>query len=352
MNRLLLLFCLICFNTPAFAASVFNVDRVFVDTQAPSAIEAREIAVRDGQREALAIVLKRLTPETSWPQLPVTTELAVENLVEGFQVSKEKTTTNRYIAELSVQFKANDVLALLRGRNIAVTTSQNRPALLLAVLEDAQGLQLWGEHWWEAAWKQEDLENNPAPLVTPLGDLDDTIIATPEDILIGSPEKLDQLNRRYGTQSSIVAHALADIEGQLGITVYIFGADENDVIVRTYRADLPHAEMAASATGEILNLLSERWKQSAGVVSDQVNKLRVRANYGALATWTAIRKTLSGSDLVQQLSVIEMSVNYAYVDIAYIGSVSQLAANLEQAGLQINETMNGWQISKMMEPQS
>ena len=47
-----------------------------------------------------------------------------------------------------------------------------------AVLEDAQGLQLWGEHWWEAAWKQEDLENNPAPLVTPLGDLDDTIIAT------------------------------------------------------------------------------------------------------------------------------------------------------------------------------
>ena len=352
MNRLLLLFYLICFTTPAFAASVFNVDRVFVDTQAPSAIEAREIAVRDGQREALAIVLKRLTPEISWPQLPATNELAVENLVEGFQVSKEKTTTNRYIAELSVQFKADDVLALLRGRNIAVTTSQNRPALLLAVLEDAQGLQLWGEHWWEAAWKQEDLENNPAPLVTPLGDLDDTIIATPEDILIGSPEKLDQLNRRYGTQSSIVAHALADIDGQLGITVYIFGADDNDVIVRTYLADLPHAEMAPTATGEILNLLSERWKQSAGVVSDQVNKLRVRANYGALATWTAIRKILSGSDLVQQLSVIEMSVNYAYVDIAYIGSVSQLAANLEQAGLQINETMNGWQISKMMEPQS
>ena len=40
------------------------------------------------------------------------------------------------------------------------------------------------------------------------------------------------------------------------------------------------------------------------------------------------------------------------VDIAYIGSVSQLAANLEQAGLQIVETMNGWQISEMMEPQS
>ena len=131
----------------------------------------------------------------------------------------------------------------------------------------------------------------PRTAGNPLGDLDDTIIATPEDILIGSPEKLDQLNRRYGTQSSIVAHALADIDGQLGITVYIFGADENDVIVRTYRADLPHAEMAATATGEILNLLSERWKQSAGVVSDQVNKLRVRANYGALATWTAIRKT-------------------------------------------------------------
>ena len=47
-----------------------------------------------------------------------------------------------------------------------------------------------------------------------------------------------------------------------------------------------------------------------------------------------------------------MSVNYAYMDIAYIGSVSHLRANLEQAGLQINETLNGWQISKMMELQS
>ncbi len=352
MNRLIVVFWLICVSTPALAASVFNVDRVFVDTQAPSATEAREIAVRDGQREALTIVLQRLTPEINWPQLPVASTLAVENLVEGFQVSKEKTTTNRYLAELSVQFKADDVLALLRGQNIAVTTSQNRPALLLAVLEDAQGLQLWGEHWWESAWKQEDLANNPAPLVTPLGDLDDTIIATPEDILIGSPEKLDQLNRRYGTQASIVAHALADIDGQLGVTVYIFGANESDVIVRTYRSNQPHAEMAAIATGEILKLLSERWKQSAGVVSDQVNELRVRANYGALEAWTAIRKILRGSDLVQKLSVIEMSVNYAYLDIAYIGSISQLTANLEQAGLQINETMNGWQISTIMEPQS
>ena len=352
MNKLALLFCFVCAGLPAMAGSVFNVDRIFVDTKAASAIEAREIAVREGQLEALTIVLKRLTPENIWLALPSTDALGVENLVEGFQVSNENTASNRYIAELSVQFKANDVLALLRGRNIAVTTSQNRPALLLPVLEDAQGLQLWGDHWWQSAWKQEDLENNPAPLVTPLGDLDDTIIASPEDILIGSPEKLSQLNQRYGTQTSIVAHALADIEGQLGVTVYIFGAEESDVIVRTYRTDQPHTTMAAFATKEILNLLAERWKQSAGVVSDQVNQMRVRADYGSLAAWTSIQKILSDSDLVQQLSVVEMSVNYAYLRVAYIGSESQLAANFKQAGLQIIETTDGWQVTQQAEPQS
>ena len=51
-----------------------------------------------GQRNCRARRAKRgagdraQTPdaEISWPQLPVTNELAVENLVEGFQVSKEK----------------------------------------------------------------------------------------------------------------------------------------------------------------------------------------------------------------------------------------------------------------------
>ena len=83
---------------PAFAASVFNVDRVFVHAP-PSAIEAREIAARR-QREALAIVLKRLTPEINWPQLPITSELAGKS-GGGLSGLERKTTTNRYIAELS-----------------------------------------------------------------------------------------------------------------------------------------------------------------------------------------------------------------------------------------------------------
>ena len=61
-------------NTPAFAASVFNVDRVFVDTQAPSAMRPEKLPYATA-KEALAIVLKRLTPEINWPQLPIQTSL-------------------------------------------------------------------------------------------------------------------------------------------------------------------------------------------------------------------------------------------------------------------------------------
>ena len=96
--------------------------------------------------------------------------------------------------------------------------------------------------------KQEDLENNPAPLSRRWA-IWTTRLSPHPKIFSSVAGKLDQLNRRYGTQSSIVAHALADIDGQLGVTVYIFGADENDVIVRTYRAELPHAEMAARQPG-------------------------------------------------------------------------------------------------------
>ena len=55
--------------------------------------------------------------------------------------------------------------------------------------------------------------------------LDDSLIANAEDILIGDPAKLQMLNDRYGTQTVIVAHALADVEGSLASPL-IFGEEK------------------------------------------------------------------------------------------------------------------------------
>ena len=214
------------------------------------------------------------------------------------------------------------------------------------MLEDLQGLQAWGEHWWQKSWLGHDIENNPAPLLLPLGDLEDTVLANAEDILIGDPNKLQALNARYGTDTVIVAHALADVDGQLGVTAYIFGADESDVIVKTYRTGISHEEMGAVAVADVTAILAERWKSIAAVASDDMQVLQVRASYTDLAGWTSILERVNEADFVREVTIVELTRDYAFVDLAYIGSVEQLSGNLDQRGL-VLQSADGenWQLS-------
>ena len=341
--RLILAFGLFLI-VPVAAGNVFQVDRIKVDVSATSTTLARSTALQHGQERALAIAMRRLAKQEEWDKLPDIRTLDIENMVEVLRISDEKTGPTRYLATLSIQFKSAPLRDLLRSYGVAVTEVQSKPALLLPVLEDLQGLQAWGEHWWQTAWRAYDIENNPAPLLLPLGDLDDSLIANAEDILIGDPAKLQMLNDRYGTQTIIVAHALADVEGQLGVTAYIFGEEDSDVIVRTYRTGELHEDMGQVAIDEIASALAERWKQVAAVASDEKQTLRVRADYPSLREWTRLLLRLNEAKLVRDLTIVELAKSYAYIDLAYIGSVTQLGGNLGQRGLVLAESEFGWTV--------
>lgn len=345
LKRIFFAFCLL-FANPAWAGNVFQVDRIKVDVSAASTTLARATALQRGQAEALTKAMQRLVKQEEWERLPDIRTLDIENLVEVLRISDEKTGPTRYLATLSVEFKRGPLRDLLRSYGVAVTEVQNKPALLLPVLEDLQGLQAWGEHWWQQGWQNFDIDNNPAPLMLPMGDIEDSMIANAEDILIGDPIKLQTLNDRYGTQTVIVAHALADVEGQLGVTAYIFGAESSDVIVRTYRTGQPHEDMGRVAVDEISAALAERWKHVAAVASDERQMLRVRAAYPGLKDWTRLLSRLNEAKLVRDVTIVELAKNYAYVDIAYIGSVSQLGGNLGQRGLVLAEQeTGGWTVT-------
>ncbi|MBL70457.1 MAG: hypothetical protein CML95_02765 [Rhodobiaceae bacterium] len=331
-------------SSPVVAGNVFQVDRIKVDVSATSTTLARSTALQQGQERALAIAMRRLAKQEEWDKLPDIRTLDIENMVEVLRISDEKTGPTRYLATLSIQFKAAPLRDLLRSYGVAVTEVQSKPALLLPVLEDLQGLQAWGEHWWQIGWRNYDIENNPAPLLLPLGDLDDSLIANAEDILIGDPAKLQMLNDRYGTQTIIVAHALADVEGQLGVTAYIFGEEDSDVIVRTYRTGELHEDMGKVAIDEIASALAERWKQVAAVASDEKQTLRVRADYPSLREWTRLLSRLNEAKLVRDLTIVELAKSYAYIDLAYVGSVTQLGGNLGQRGLVLAEGEFEWTV--------
>ena len=184
------------------ASNLFEVKNVSVDAEASSALEARGIALKNGQTRAFQVLLKRLTRVEDWPVLPIVNEQEIETFVRRFRLQDEKTSTRRYLASMSVVFEPETVLDLLRNLNIPFSETQARPMLLLPVLEDVDGYRLWDNHWWAESWAQMDLSNIPAPMVLPLGDPEDRAMLDVEDVLLSDTQSMAALAKRYNVDTS------------------------------------------------------------------------------------------------------------------------------------------------------
>ena len=229
---------------PAMAVGedVFVVPRVAVQAKADSATAAKRIAQQNGRRQAMDILLRRLTVEDDWPYLPSLatgepadvgtepladpalgpdpwasdegqsaisiTDDMLEDLESGFEVYSEKSSSTTYRAFITYRFKPDAVRKLLKDAQIPYSEAQTRTALVVPVLQTGNGVYLWEENNpWMAAWKVRPYNNELTPMIAPLGDLEDAAAVSARQALAINKEALTTLAERYSVPQVIVAHA-------------------------------------------------------------------------------------------------------------------------------------------------
>ena len=330
--------------SPVNAGNIYAVNGVKVDATAANSADARVLAMRDGQLRAIETVFKRLTLSSYWTQLPPSDELNLDTLVEGFSVADEKTSAQRYIANLSISFKPDAVRNALLSRNIPIGEMRAAPALLLPIMEDREGLFLWGKNWWGDIWSGVDLENSLSPLLLPLGDIADTAEASAIEVLSGNRLKIDLLKLRYNVETIYVVHALADITGQLGVTVYTYAPDGVDVSVFSYVGQETHQQFGAVAVNEIIDELTESWKLKTVIGSDSRTQVVTNVSFSGSEEWKMITSRLRATSLIRDIEVKELSRRFAVLSFSFIGSVEQVRANLLQSGLALTSAFQGYRL--------
>ena len=328
----------------ARAGDVFAVDNVQVDVTSRTSSDARAEALLTGQRQALETILRRLAPRMYWQRLPDVGSLNIDSYLKGFRVNDEKTSPRRYVAELSISFKADSVRALMHDLDVPISEIQSRPALLLPVMEDRNGATLWSENWWRAEWMRYDLENSLTPLVLPMGDVSEAIDSPAEDVLAGNRLKIDLLKMRYDVDTAYVVHALADIDGQLGVTVYSYGPDITKVDVYSYSGQEDHVRLARKAVQDLMQIWADQWKRTTAVVSDNQTQLIADAGFDGAEEWRAIQKKLSDTDLIRNVRIKALSHRHAEISVDFVGTLDQLSRNLEQKGLRLSPGFQGYRL--------
>lgn len=336
-------------SAPVSAADVFTVTGVAVDATAESASAARGIAVLEGERRALAILLKRLTLKEDWGLLPTIDGATAESLVRSFQVANERRSATHYLASLSVRFQPAAVRGLLSARDIPFSESSARTAVLVPVLTDETGDRLWDEgNAWTAAWALTDLENGLTPMVVPLGDIGDMTTLTVQQALSGDRPALAAMAARYSADRVVVAHAsVGDAPGSLSSRFVTYPVGE--AAPRTWSGrenGVATLETAAyRLASRFIDKTEADWKRDSIVRFGEQAVLSASVAYQSLGEWQTIRRRLAQIPLIKNITIVAVSTEGAQVELDYMGTIDTLDLNLAQQSLALTDLDGYWYLA-------
>jgi hypothetical protein len=306
--------------------------------------------------------MERLVLRRDYPRLPQVAPADVAGLVEGYQVSNERTSAVRYLADLTVTFKPTAVRNVMAQAGIPIAETPSGLTLVLPVWRGPQGVQLFEDtNPWREAWIRIATGKGLVPLIMPLGDTGDLALINAEQAASGNANALAAIAQHYNVGQVIVAVASGDAKGetidQLVVTMYVTGGQRSLVNVTPRRP--PEALLATALA--ISQEVEETWKvnvvggpgagptvSSGGDTAPVAGAdatgpgLPVMVPVRQLSEWLAIRKKLGDVALIKKIDVSSLGVDGAQIVLGYVGGEQQLVAALAQVDLVLSNEGSGW----------
>lgn len=337
------------------AADVFAVEDVAVDATAESAAAARERGITSAQQTALNRLFDRMVPRDQRASVPHPAAAEIGDLVRDFAVNGEKTSAVRYLANLSVRFRPDDIRALLRSAGVPFAETMSKPVVVLPLLKSGAELQLWEEtNPWRQAWASLE-RDGLVPFVVPVGDLEDVVAIDAERARSGDRRALAAIADRYKAGSVIVAAAEPrEQNGRISaiqITTARFTASggDDETVVNTVSADGEAVWQRAAAA--MAQGIEDAWKRANLIRFDSERSLVATARLNALSDLIEIRKRLSGVSFLRSYDVVYLARDAAQFRLNFFGDERQLATALAQSDLILEQDAADWILRRSGAPQ-
>jgi len=329
-------------------ADMFTVSGIEIAAKAGSAVEAKAIAIAEGQAKAFAVLITRLaTPEDAALFASPDAE-SVQSVVAGYSLDDERTTASEYFADLTVRFNAGAVEFLLSRGNVRLAVEQAPPALIVPVLWSAGEAVIWGDgNDWRAVWQRLDLENRLVPALLPLGDAADELI-DPQALATADPAALELLAGRYGVDLALVAVVAYDL-AQNRIEAALAGSGPRGPLDLREAGSIEaggEQQAMTDMANRLLARLDREWREA--IAADPTRLARQSVAIGIpfdnLQEWVGIRGRIETAPGVDSVDVRTLSAGEAQIVVTYTGGFREFASALELQGLYLFDDGANWVI--------
>ncbi|WP_026987117.1 DUF2066 domain-containing protein [Fodinicurvata fenggangensis] len=327
------------------ANDLYRISGIDVDVEASNAVEAREAAIALGESRALSRLWDRLVPSSARNQVPSLGASEVSSLVEDLRVSDEKTTSNSYIASLTVSFRPQAVRQLLREKQVPFAEQRSEAIIVLPVFERGQDVTLWrDDNPWLQAWANHS-GRGLVPFNTPLGDASAMSTISAQEARSGNREALDRIAQNNGTDSVLVA--VARESGsliQLNAQWYEQGETRDIPVDSVSRREGEGLEQALGRAAEqISSAMNDIWKEENILRFDEQESLLAEVSVNSLDDWARMQRSLGSTSAVLQYDVERISRNGGVVRVVFFGGTEQLSRALGRENLRL-EPKNAQQL--------
>lgn len=332
--------------TPALAQRpaddpVFTVGNVPVDASAPNPLQAREKALIEGEKRAFDILVRRLVADADSARITTPSDAELEGMVKGFEFAEERTAPGRYIALLSVVFKADRVSAFLRNAAVPYVDASAPPVLAIPLVRSRDGVAPLDEKTrWREAWTRVVQAGGLVPVPLLRGDEADRKLLEAEQAFVGNVAALGKTAERYGARRVLVSIATGEPEGPFSVSGTIYDLTTGDKTTVPPQ-DGVAADKLVDAALQQRTRLEEDWKSVATLSREISDVLVAIVPLRDLADWVNIRRRIATAVSVRSVQVQALEEGRAVVRVSFVGTRAQLNRALERQGLGMVENTDG-----------
>ena len=348
--------CFIGTNTSHSITSnkVFVIENVAVDETSSTALKAREKALEIGQKRAWKKLLERMTfPETvkKVADIPYS---ELRSLIRGYEVTRERTSTVRYLADLNVTFSGNEVRQFFLNNNIDYAETPSAPVLVMPLLIRQGAASLWETpNPWRDAWQNLPEQRGLVDIRVPVGDLADIRDIAAIQALRGDQKKLKKIAKRYNAKTIVVAKAFKrfGIKDNLPILEIIITKIRTDqieeTIIDTIKGEIGDDLLDLLGVGvtRVVNSIVDSWKKENAVTTGLLLRVPVFVPIKGLNNWLGITSQLDEIGILKRTNLRRLSKREALIDLWVTGNITLLENALGPKNLSLLKHSKGFILS-------
>ena len=318
--------------------SHYTVSGVPVDAGAASTTEAFNAAIAQGRWRAFQILFRRLTRQSDWAKQPALDAQSLVRMARGFTVANERRSTTRYVADVTYIFNPDAVARALRAARIAYSQAPVRRILVIPMSPNVS------HGPWAAALQAPAFKESLVPFT----------VSAPED-----DASLAALNFDAATWNDVSAVAIKNHVSEVGLLQAFYATGKMTVNIRRLGAgeqpvktqvDVPMLQTVGTtypaAAQAAVRAMEDLWKTRSAIDFSQRGKLTADVRIASLEQWGEIQTALTGIGNVTGVTVTAMNINYARINLAYMGGVDQLREAVGIAGLTLVNRGGQWMLAK------